>query len=177
MGMFLGGAIAEPNFLNATKPKLLRIFEDIRTTFNELVENGDWMDEVTKRAVIEKANAMNVNIGFAEFLLNETKVDEYLEDLNLVGNSLLQNLHTMRKIKVDLILIEWTDWQVPESTSTEIDATYYYYLNSLRNIIRNFASFFYERICFCQCNRNVLVLFSVISMGILQFPFFGLGIE
>lgn len=141
MGMFLGGAIAEPNFLNATKPKLLHIFEDIRTTFNELVENSDWMDGVTKRTVIEKANAMNVNIGFAEFLLNETKVDEYLEDLNLTENSLLQNVHTMRKIKDDLILVEFTDWQVPESPSTEINASYYPYLNSLRNVIRQIFIF------------------------------------
>ncbi|XP_055306132.1 neprilysin-like [Sitodiplosis mosellana] len=93
MGMFLGEVIAMPIFLNETKPKLLNSFEEIRSAFNELVENSDWMDQPTKRAVIEKSQAMKVNIGFAEFLLNKTKVDEYLKDFNFTNSSFLVNEH------------------------------------------------------------------------------------
>ncbi|XP_055307811.1 neprilysin-1-like [Sitodiplosis mosellana] len=148
MGMFLGDAIAMPNFLNETKPKLLNSFEDIRSAFNELVENSDWMDQPTKRVVIEKSQAMKVNIGFAEFLLNKTKVDEYLKDFNFTESSLLMNEHNMWNVEKGLNTIAKNHWQVLNMMATEVNARHFYGSNSL-----------------------------MFPMGYLQFPYYGLGIE
>ena len=129
MGTFLGDAIAIPNFYNTTRPKLLHTLGDIRTAFNELVENSDWMDETTKRAVIEKANAMKMNVGFSEFLLNKTKSDKYLKDLYLNEHSLRDNLDTMFNIQMDLYGI--SEWDVLDAMPTDINAYYHLSKNSL----------------------------------------------
>lgn len=131
MGMFLGEAIAMPNFHNETKPNLLNIFEDIRLAFNELVQNSDWMDEETKKAINTKSLAMKVNIGYAEFLRNQTKVDEYLNGLNFTENSLLTNEHTMWNIENRLKLIGKTSWDTPDMMATEVNAKNFFTLNHL----------------------------------------------
>lgn len=137
MGMFLSDAIEIPNFFNKTKPKLFKVFENIRSIFSELVEHSDWMDKETKRAVIEKSMAIKLNVEFGESLLNQTKIDEYLKDLDLSEDSLVNNefkawemgnhLLSIRKIKREIILAMVTD----------VNAFYHRTLNSLSKIIFN----------------------------------------
>lgn len=146
MGTFLGDAIAISNFFNTTRPKLLNILGDIRTKFNELVENSDWMDEITKEAVIEKANAMKMNVGFPEFLLNKTKSDTYLKDLNLMEHSLADNLDTMQKVQEDLNSIG--EWDVLNKMPTDINAYYY----PSKNTLSKHFSIYYDAICTNVCS-------------------------
>lgn len=132
MGTFLGDVIdISSNFHNTTRPKILHAFQDIRTAFNESVENSDWMDEATKWAVIEKANAMKINVGFPEFLLNKTKSDKYLKDLNLKENSLHDNLYKMEKIRMKMDFYSISEWDVLDGMPTDVNAYYYHSKNTL----------------------------------------------
>lgn len=131
LGVFLSDAIAVPNFLKMIKPNMLNIFEDIRSIFNDMVENSDWMDKESKRALIAKSLAMKVNVGFAEFLLNQTKSDEIFKDLSFTENSLLENEYAMWRIRTNLSSMGDTDDEMPKLLPTEVNAVYYYKLNSL----------------------------------------------
>lgn len=125
MGIFLSDVITTANFSNTIKPKLLKIVENIRTTFKDLVEKSNWMDEPTRRAMIEKSQAMKVNIGFENFLSNKTKVDEYLKSLNLSENSFAKNKNaTVNMIKKLKVIGE------PHKNPTEVNSYYYLHLNS-----------------------------------------------
>ena len=55
---------------------------DIRKAFRELVNQLHWMDEPTKRATIEKAEAMATFIGYPEWILDSHKLASYYPNVN-----------------------------------------------------------------------------------------------
>jgi predicted metalloendopeptidase len=52
------------------------MLQDIKTSFNSLVRNGDWIDPVTKNAAQEKAEGITSFIGYQEWLLKPGQLDE-----------------------------------------------------------------------------------------------------
>lgn len=52
------------------------MLQDIKTSFNSLVRNGDWIDPETKKAAQEKAEGITSFIGYQEWLLKPGQLDE-----------------------------------------------------------------------------------------------------
>jgi predicted metalloendopeptidase len=53
------------------------MMHDIKTSFNSLVHDGDWIDPETKKAAQEKAESITSFIGYQEWLLKPGQLDEY----------------------------------------------------------------------------------------------------
>lgn len=89
------------DFHNATKPKVLDMFKRIQTAFSYLVKNSDWIDEQTKRLILQKSNVMSVNLGFPEWLLDEIELDKYYGELEFNEKSLLMNTIKVRTFEMN----------------------------------------------------------------------------
>lgn len=63
MGFAVSYLIIEENFLTETKPKVEKMVEDIRRTFNNLVYHASWMDWETKASTLKKSQKMKSLIG------------------------------------------------------------------------------------------------------------------
>jgi predicted metalloendopeptidase len=53
------------------------MLNDIKNSFNSLVNDGDWINPETKKAAQEKAASITNFIGYQEWLLKPGQLDEY----------------------------------------------------------------------------------------------------
>lgn len=73
---------------------------DIQDAFLEKLEKISWMDESTRHEAIRKAEAMIINIGYPDELIDDEVLDEYYRDLELNENvSLFHNVLRIRKFE------------------------------------------------------------------------------
>ena len=49
----------------------------VRQSFSDNFANVAWMDDETKERAVEKANAISQMIGYPDFIVNVTKLDEH----------------------------------------------------------------------------------------------------
>lgn len=74
----------------------------IRKEFISILDGVEWMDEDTKAEAISKAKAIRAHIGYSPEILEESKVMELFEGLDLSENrTFYENVQTLRKY--------WTD--------------------------------------------------------------------
>lgn len=59
------------------------MMNDIRSSFNSLVRQEDWINPETKQAAQEKADAVTSFIGYQEWLLQPGKLDEHYADVSI----------------------------------------------------------------------------------------------
>lgn len=85
LGMAVGALFIRDNFDHESKETALEMIHNIRTAFNELLQDIDWMDEETRRVAKEKANAMNERIGYPDTLTNRTELDREYENVSAAG--------------------------------------------------------------------------------------------
>lgn len=67
---------ASKEFQNARKA-ILDLFEEIRAAFSEVIRENEWMDEATKRLAVEKMYRVQVFVGFADFILEDARLDSF----------------------------------------------------------------------------------------------------
>jgi predicted metalloendopeptidase len=77
LGMAVSYAIVDNNFLNVTRPRVENMLSDIRVSFNRLVRDTTWMDWETKEKTLEKSMNMKSLIGFPDWLMNKTSIEEF----------------------------------------------------------------------------------------------------
>lgn len=69
------------------------MIEYIRNSFKNILDQNEWMDEISKVKAKQKADAIDPKIGYPEFTYNDTYLNEYYEDVSLfkyfVENSIL----------------------------------------------------------------------------------------
>lgn len=63
MGFAVSYLIIEDNFMTQTKPKVEKMIENIRRSFNNLVNHATWMDWTTKESTLKKSQKMKSLIG------------------------------------------------------------------------------------------------------------------
>jgi predicted metalloendopeptidase len=55
--------------------QVMQLVEDLRTATHELLDENDWVDEETKRLMMEKTDAMLVLAGFPDWVSNVSALD------------------------------------------------------------------------------------------------------
>lgn len=63
MGFAVSYLIVEDDFMTKTKPKVEKMIENIRKSFNNLVYHASWMDWETKESTLKKSQKMKSLIG------------------------------------------------------------------------------------------------------------------
>lgn len=136
------GAIYVRKFFNDDSKKAAQnLVENIHEEFMKMLQQATWIDETTKAAALKKANAMNFHIAYSDELIDNAKLDEYYNDLQLQSNSLLQSVLNIRKFnhwkQVNQLHepVNKTDWKIRSEKTTKVDAYYSPRENSIRMLI------------------------------------------
>lgn len=136
MGMAVSYAIAKPNFYQEIRPKVITMLENIRTAFNQLVQQTNWMDEQTKLSTLEKSDAMKSLIGFPEWILDDGELDDFYENIKLNETTHLKNMmdilkwHMISKLK-SYRLTEMFGWA---TTPTHVNAFHTFQANAISKL-------------------------------------------
>lgn len=64
------------------KQKIMEMVGDIREEFKEILKTSEWIDPVTKRSALKKAEFMTAHIGHPVELLDDDKVEEYFQTVS-----------------------------------------------------------------------------------------------
>lgn len=115
----------------------MQLARHIHKEFIRTLKKVAWMDESTRRAAIEKANAMGFNIAYPDELTDDNKLEEYYRGLELQSDSFLHSVLRVRsfaknqKIKDFRKPIIQNDWRGIAKNVVEVDAFYYPTFNSI----------------------------------------------
>ncbi|KAH0948488.1 hypothetical protein HN011_002589 [Eciton burchellii] len=153
MGMAVSWLFVDPTFHNNEAPKVREMLENIKEAFTSLVVEADWMDRSTRAATLEKNRKMSSKIGFPKWLFNEDELNRYYEGIDLSETKYLENM-------IQIIQSQMNEtWAAIRKNNTFNDS---YWLTDPTNVNAYHIS-----------HANEIT----IPFGILQFPFYQLGLE
>jgi membrane metallo-endopeptidase-like protein 1 len=58
------------------------MIENIRSEFVNILNETDWLDQESRRLALDKANNLDIKVGYPEFLFNDTHLNEIYEKVN-----------------------------------------------------------------------------------------------
>ncbi|KAL0829029.1 hypothetical protein ABMA28_003901 [Loxostege sticticalis] len=100
MGMAVSYAIADPHFFNVTKPKVQTMLHEMKNALAHLVGQAKWMDDNTKLATYQKIIQMKTLIGFPDWFLEEGRLEEYYEGIDVKADAHLKNMVNIIQVKI-----------------------------------------------------------------------------
>ncbi|XP_072887825.1 endothelin-converting enzyme 1-like isoform X3 [Hemitrygon akajei] len=92
LGFSLGALFIKEMFAKDSRRIAEEMISEIKTAFEENMKKVTWMDEETKAAAKEKADAIYDMIGFPKFILDAKELDEVFSDYKVVPNLYFQNM-------------------------------------------------------------------------------------
>ncbi|KAM8976490.1 phosphate-regulating neutral endopeptidase PHEX [Pelodytes ibericus] len=132
----VGKMFVNAHFQEDKKQMMQELVEGIRWAFLDMLEReNDWMDQETKTKAREKAKTVMAKVGYPEFLLNDTYINEDVKMLKFsesdyFGN-VLQTLHFLSQSD-----FYWLRKQVPKkewfTSPTTVNAFYSASTNQIR---------------------------------------------
>ncbi|XP_069495334.1 phosphate-regulating neutral endopeptidase PHEX isoform X2 [Ambystoma mexicanum] len=96
----VGKMFVKAHFQEDKKQMMQELTEGVRWAFiNMLEDDNDWMDEKTKSKAREKANAVLAKVGYPEFIMNDTYVNEEIKSLQFSESDYFGNvLQTLKHV-------------------------------------------------------------------------------
>ncbi|KAF6384994.1 hypothetical protein mRhiFer1_008843 [Rhinolophus ferrumequinum] len=92
LGFALGSLFVKATFDRKSKKIAEGMIGEIRTAFDEALDHLPWMDEKTRRAAKEKADAIYDMIGFPDFILEPKELDDVYDGYEVSEDSFFQNM-------------------------------------------------------------------------------------
>ncbi|XP_032667048.1 neprilysin-11 isoform X2 [Odontomachus brunneus] len=153
MGMAVSWMFIDQSLQNNKASKVLEMLKDIQEAFVSLVGEMDWMDQKTIAATLEKNRKMTSEIGYPEWIFDEEKLNYYYRGVDLSKTRFLENIvqmvHSiMNKTLSSLHHVNLDNETYWETNPTSVNAYHAFQDNQI-----------------------------TIPDGILQFPFYELGLE
>ncbi|XP_013855276.1 endothelin-converting enzyme 2, partial [Austrofundulus limnaeus] len=68
------------------------MINEIRSEFKQSLDRLSWMDDETRQAAKDKADAVYDMIGYPEFILDQKKLDDYYNWYDVPDDSFFQNM-------------------------------------------------------------------------------------
>ena len=148
LGFAVGAQFVNETFDRGTKPQAENMIRLITEAFKRGLVEADWMDDMTRAEAEKKAEKITNMIGFPDYIINNTALEEKYYELNVAGDYFQNNLHFNQWVLTENLKkldkkVEKNKWGMTPST---INA----YYTPLKNQI-------------------------VFPAGILQAPFFSLN--
>ncbi|CAH0386035.1 unnamed protein product [Bemisia tabaci] len=175
MGMAVSYSILNEENLRTTKERVEEMINNIRWAFEKLIERLDWMDKPTKSATLEKVEAMRSFIGYPEWLAEPRQLEEYYSGLGVAEDTYLDNVRNMTRLLVNNMLFSLdtpNDFQRNHSDAGRIRGSRKFRGSQLGD---GGKGLIVEIIFETMKNKNYETI--AIPMGILQYPFYNLGLE
>ncbi|XP_008485960.1 neprilysin-2, partial [Diaphorina citri] len=79
----IGSLYVRKYFKEAAKSNAVEMVQLIREEMYKILSSVDWMDEVTRRAALDKAKSMTTHIAYPEELLINAKLEEFYSGLEV----------------------------------------------------------------------------------------------
>lgn len=76
------------------------MLDEMKNSLSKLVSKAKWMDEQTKLATYQKITQMKTLIGFPDWLLDEGKLEEFYEGIDIDTKAHLENLINIIQVKI-----------------------------------------------------------------------------
>ncbi|XP_017393820.1 endothelin-converting enzyme 2 isoform X2 [Cebus imitator] len=92
LGFALGSLFVKATFDRQSKEIAEGMISEIRTAFEEALGQLVWMDEKTRQAAKEKADAIYDMIGFPDFILEPKELDDVYDGYEVSEDSFFQNM-------------------------------------------------------------------------------------
>ncbi|XP_046742992.1 neprilysin-2 isoform X2 [Diprion similis] len=87
-----GALYVRKYFKEDAKKNAVEMVADIRHEFTKILEKVDWMDEKTRKAALEKAASMATHIAYPDELLDDKKLEEFYDGLELSPNDYMGSI-------------------------------------------------------------------------------------
>ncbi|XP_026310633.1 endothelin-converting enzyme 2 [Piliocolobus tephrosceles] len=92
LGFALGSLFVKATFDRQSKEIAEGMISEIRTAFEEALGQLVWMDDKTRQAAKEKADAIYDMIGFPDFILEPKELDDVYDGYEVSEDSFFQNM-------------------------------------------------------------------------------------
>ncbi|MCJ8745917.1 hypothetical protein PDJAM_G00135640 [Pangasius djambal] len=131
-----GRLFVDKHFQEDKKHMMEELIDGIRWAFIDMLKKeNDWMDTETKTKAIEKAHAVLPKVGYPEFILNDTYINEDIRQLSFSEQDYFGNvMQTLRFIAQSDI--GWLRTRVPRTewftSPTTVNAFYSSSTNQIR---------------------------------------------
>lgn len=125
------------HFKEDAKRTALEMVNGIRAEFMKILKAVPWMDEKTRASAITKAEAMTTHIGYPDEIMDNSKLEEYYNNLDIDPEKYLESVLKMNVFGTDYAFnklrkpVNKTDW-VTHARPAIVNAFYSSIENSIR---------------------------------------------
>ncbi|KAL1116405.1 hypothetical protein AAG570_004879 [Ranatra chinensis] len=101
IGLAVGSLYVRRFFKEDAKKSALEITEGIRNEMYKILETVDWMDDTTRQNALDKAKSMTTHIAYPDELLDNNKLIEFYQGLEITEDSYLEAILNLTKFGTD----------------------------------------------------------------------------
>uniref|UniRef100_A0A672U093 Phosphate regulating endopeptidase X-linked n=1 Tax=Strigops habroptila TaxID=2489341 RepID=A0A672U093_STRHB len=132
----VGKMFVNAHFQEDKKEMMEELTEGIRWAFIDMLEKeNDWMDSETKKKAYEKAKAVMAKVGYPQFIMNDTYINEDIKTLKFTESDYFGNVLQTRKYAAQSDFY-WLRKEVPKTewftSPTTVNAFYSASTNQIR---------------------------------------------
>ncbi|XP_037040793.1 neprilysin-2 isoform X2 [Bradysia coprophila] len=133
----VGALYVRKHFQQNAKRTALEMVNGIRAEFERILTTVPWMDATTRAAALTKAKAMTTHIGYPDEIMDDKKLEEYYEGLEINPDTYLESVLRMNVFGTDYAFnklrkpVNKTDW-VTHSRPAIVNAFYSSIENSIQ---------------------------------------------
>ena len=99
----LGALYVQKHFSGESKAMMLEMFDNIKNEFRENLKTIEWMDQETKESTLIKLEVMKAEIGFADEILDEEKLQEFYTNFPDVNeDQYFETIHSLKAASADV---------------------------------------------------------------------------
>uniref|UniRef100_A0A8C7W6J6 Endothelin-converting enzyme 1 n=1 Tax=Oncorhynchus mykiss TaxID=8022 RepID=A0A8C7W6J6_ONCMY len=92
LGFALGALFVKATFAEDSKAIAEDMVSEIKWAFEDSLKYVDWMDQGTKKAAREKAEAIYNMVGYPKFIMDPKELDKVFNDFEVVSDLYFQNV-------------------------------------------------------------------------------------
>ncbi|XP_055382461.1 neprilysin-4-like, partial [Condylostylus longicornis] len=97
IGMAVSSLYVKKYFNENCKDDVSKMTEEISKVFRSNLNLSDWIDDETKLLAEEKVNKTLLAVGYPEFILNKTELNDYYNGINFAKDKYFENVLNLRK--------------------------------------------------------------------------------
>lgn len=137
LSIAVGALYVRKYFRQDSKAAALEMVSGIRKEFELILNEVNWMDDETRDAALNKLKGMSTHIGFPDEIMDNNKIEEYYDNLEIDEDNYLTSVLNMNVFGTDYAFnklrkpVNKTDW-VTHARPAVVNAFYSSIENSIR---------------------------------------------
>ncbi|KAI8129853.1 hypothetical protein FF38_13123 [Lucilia cuprina] len=116
LAISVGSLYVRKHFKQDSKAIALEMVNNIRGVFNQILDEVQWMDDMTKQEAKRKLHSMTTHIGYPDEMLDNDKLEEYYRKLDIDPDKYFESFLKMNVFGTDYsfnklrLPVNKTDW-------------------------------------------------------------------